>query len=392
MLGARIAGPEAWAKLMRSKAASWDENIQRFSEDVALVRHEPKFRLNAEETFFCMGSCFARNIEEHLILGGHKVLSKRVICPVEEWSHRPNGFVNKFTTLSMLNELEWTLHPPEVDESLFEDTKDGWKDLQLAPGIPPTTLERAIERRLYLLSDYFSRIRNASVVVLTLGLNEVWRDNRLGRYLNAPPTLYAARRDPERYALEISDFGANFDALERIHAALTEMSPWAKIIVTVSPVPMGKTFSGRDIAVANMLSKSVLRVAADAFAGRHDNVDYFPTYDMISMSPRAGAYYDDCMHVHDNVVAKMIAMFLELYLGEKVEMPDFHEDLYLEANPDVAQAIRRGELSSGYEHWVETGKGEGRLLAPLETAAATMAEPAPRRLSSWLRSLASASR
>ena len=117
MLGAKIAGPQAWTALMKSKAANWESDIARFSQDVALVSHEPKFRLGPEDVFFCIGSCFARNIEEHLIYAGHKVLSRRVICPVEEWALRPNGFVNKFTTMSMLNELEWTLEPPRVDET-----------------------------------------------------------------------------------------------------------------------------------------------------------------------------------------------------------------------------------------------------------------------------------
>ena len=227
------------------------------------------------------------------------------------------------------------------------------------------------------------------MVVITLGLNEVWRDNRLGRYLNAPPTVYACRREPDRYTVEISDFAANFEALEKIHAAVTALSPKARFIVTVSPVPMGKTFSGRDVAVANTLSKSVLRVAADAFAGGHDNVDYYPTYDMISLSPRVSAYYPDCLHVADEAISAMIGMFLELYRGERPKIHDFREEDYLKANPDIERAIRRGELSSGYEHWIETGRAEGRPTAPA-LPLTQPPPPRPARLASWLRSLAAA--
>lgn len=38
----------------------------------------------------------------------------------------------------------------------------------------------------------------------------------------------------------------------------------------------------------------------------------------------------------------------------------FSEQKYLQANPDVAAAVTAGTLSSGYDHWLKFGKGEGR--------------------------------
>lgn len=38
----------------------------------------------------------------------------------------------------------------------------------------------------------------------------------------------------------------------------------------------------------------------------------------------------------------------------------WQEEAYLAANPDVAIAVRRGQLSSGYAHYVEFGRAEGR--------------------------------
>ncbi len=349
---------------MGSRIARWPHNIERYGDTLAVVEHQPKFLLSPDDSFFCMGSCFARNVEEHLIYSGRKVLSKRIVCPAEEWPNRVNGFVNKFTTSSMLNEIEWMLGPPPLDERLFEQTSQGWVDLQLAPGVRPVVLERAIERRAYLMRDYFNRLREASVVVLTLGLNEVWKDAKSGRYLNAAPSFYSVRREPGRYALEITDVDANVSALERFHAALVQLQPSARVIVTVSPVPMRDTFSGKDVAVANTLSKATLRVAAEAFARSHANVDYFPTLDMISLSPRNLAYGADCMHVTDQAVGMIMRLFLRLYLQQDVPAASFNEPAYLLANPDVEAAARLGRIESGYEHWLSTGQAEGRPLAP----------------------------
>jgi hypothetical protein len=40
--------------------------------------------------------------------------------------------------------------------------------------------------------------------------------------------------------------------------------------------------------------------------------------------------------------------------------PDWQEHSYLRANPDVADAVRKGGLASGYLHYLEHGQAEGR--------------------------------
>jgi hypothetical protein len=364
MSHAEIAGVDAWNALVRSASSRWSEGIARFGEEVALVTHESKFSISATDSFFCIGSCFARNVEEYLIYAGRHVLSKRIICPVEEWPHRPNGLVNKFTTHSIVNELEWVANRPAIDESLFEEGRHGWIDLQLCPGVRPVTLERAIERRTYLGYDYFPRIKAADIVVLTLGLNEVWRDGLTGRYLNATPSLASVRREPQRYTLEISDAMANLEQLEKLHYLLDAFNPTARMIVTVSPVPLSETFSGKDAAVANIHSKATLRVAAEEFSRRHKNVDYFPSFDMIALSPRNSVYGRDCLHVSDRAVGVIIREFLRVYSATAIMLEPFDETAYLAANPDVMEAVRRGELESGFEHWRDRGKADGRALRP----------------------------
>ena len=47
-----------------------------------------------------------------------------------------------------------------------------------------------------------------------------------------------------------------------------------------------------------------------------------------------------------------------------MEKNNFNDKLYLEANPDVAEAVKRGEFKSGLEHYGMFGRKEGRHLAP----------------------------
>ena len=45
---------------------------------------------------------------------------------------------------------------------------------------------------------------------------------------------------------------------------------------------------------------------------------------------------------------------------------DFDEDAYLFLNPDVGHAVAQGLFKSGYEHWVSSGRSEGRGGGPSE--------------------------
>jgi len=358
----RIAGEKAWSAALSDSRSGWD--ARRFRDDIVDVHHSPKFQLDKKSHFFCMGSCFARNIEEHLIYRNISVQSKRIVCPEDEWPYRPNGITNKFTTASMLNEFEWISGHEWPEASLLE-TSNGWLDLQLTPGQRPVSYERAIERRRYLTSDYFSRVKAADVLIITLGFTETWHDLETGLYLNATPPARTTR-NKARFEFEGTDFPKNLAALEGIFERYSALNPSGKIIVTVSPVPLGRTFSGRDIAIANSYSKSVLLAAAQSFANNHPNVDYFPSYELVTLSRRDRVYSNhDCLHVTDRRVGEIVNLFIQGYIGDVERAdPDFLELPYLEANPDIYKQVRAGAFASGYQHWTMFGKNEGRPLTP----------------------------
>ena len=50
--------------------------------------------------------------------------------------------------------------------------------------------------------------------------------------------------------------------------------------------------------------------------------------------------------------------------GEASGELEFDEDLYLRAYADVADAVERGELTSGFEHYLRAGRAERRLARP----------------------------
>lgn len=361
----KIDARQAWDQAVRNPLHRWTSDLDRFRADIFTSPHRAKFTFARNAKVFCIGSCFARNVEEHLIYLGVDVLSKRVVCPKVESPIRPNGFLNKFTTPSIANELEWLISPVDPDVALVEG-EGGYTDHQLAPGIAPVSLERARERRRFVTKDYFSRIRLADVVIITLGLVEAWQDTTTGVYWNATPNLWEVRRNPGRFVFEQTDYETNKLHLDRAYEVLRQINPNVRVVVTVSPVPLNTTFSGDDIALANSYSKSVLRAVAQKLADSKENVDYFPSYEIVTMSPRSAAFSSvDFSHVKDAVVGSVMDSFVKAYMGGGGrEHTDFVELLYLEANPDVDLAVREGRLVSGYEHWLRQGMSEGRPIFP----------------------------
>jgi hypothetical protein len=146
-------------------------------------------------------------------------------------------------------------------------------------------------------------------------LIEVWRNTQADTFVNSTPFFDLLSIYPERYEFHVTDFTQNLTNLERVHALLTRFGhPELQIVVTVSPVPMMATFSNQDVVVANTYSKSLLRTVAQHWAAAHENVHYFPSYEIVLNSERAHAWGEDLRHVEPRVTNHIMELFLATYL------------------------------------------------------------------------------
>ena len=123
-----------------------------------------------------------------------------------------------------------------------------------------------------------SAIMACDIYVITLGLTEVWRDRRRGQYFNQPPEN--RNSESERYLFERSTFEQNYQNMRRVCSLVAEHFPARKIVLTVSPVPLKRTFTDMDVVVANTESKCTLRAVAAAISQEFDNVVYWPSYEI----------------------------------------------------------------------------------------------------------------
>ena len=90
--------------------------------------------------------------------------------------------------------------------------------------------------------------------------------------------------------------------------------PQAKIIFSLSPVPLRSTYRPTPSITSDCVSKASLRVALDkVFRKRNDkDLYYFPSYELIKYLETDP--HQDNTHIKDEVVAKMMEHFGKYYL------------------------------------------------------------------------------
>lgn len=293
-------------------------------EGLIEVLCSPTFEIRRDDRIFTIGSCFARNIEQRLReIGLDTVLYDQETVQGLEAVGEALPFTNKYNVAAIRTELGWACggaRPPEEFILLpLADGKalDGLLNPRRKTG---ADLQDARRRRAFVEAKYH-RIAECRVVVMTLGLVEVWRDKASGLHLNVAP-LGPIEAEPDRFVLDVMSYDEILGELEAIHAILKAACPEdMRILITVSPVPLQATFRDEDVMVANSYSKAVQRAAVEAFVLKHDNVDYFPSYETVTLTDRRLAFDKDNRHVQTGVVARIVDRFVAAYIPELAFQP-----------------------------------------------------------------------
>ena len=125
-----------------------------------------------------------------------------------------------------------------------------------------------------------------------------------GRLLAGAQSRDAAARHPTLATFGLSGWP------EMRSVVLRGVNPGLRLILTVSPVPLTATASGAHVLAATTYSKSVLRAVAGDLAAQDDEVDYFPSYELITGQPFAGTSFDANQRtVAETAIDRVMAVF-----------------------------------------------------------------------------------
>jgi hypothetical protein len=122
----------------------------------------------------------------------------------------------------------------------------------------------------------------------------------------------------EFYRVTVGDM---LDDLSHIYG-MVKAHTRARMIVTVSPVPLHATFTPLDVRVANTESKARIRAAVSEFVERHPDVSYFHSYEMVTTAERLSDFMlEDGRHVSSLAVDYILQQFLAQYATSDVPVP-----------------------------------------------------------------------
>lgn len=274
----------------------------------------PSFQIRSDDRIFVIGSCFAREIRSALVTRGFKATDA--------------GLGNKYNTFSILQAFSWALRNEFSDQFIIRLEDGTWFDGHRHPFHCAVELRDVVESHRKQLTDAAAAVSVCDIVVITLGLVEVWYDKQTGAWLNGTPP----RQVPDferRFSVHRTTHAENLHALLSIVNILGEFNQKLRIVCTVSPVPMRATFFGNDILIANTYSKSTLHSAvteAIDVSMKHGGppIDYFPSYELATLNPRVNVWRPchptgepDGRHVRGEFVRDVIVRsFIEHYLIE----------------------------------------------------------------------------
>ncbi|PPD40156.1 MAG: hypothetical protein CTY16_18165 [Methylobacter sp.] len=282
----------------------------------------------SNNTIATAGSCFAQHIGKQLRDKGFKFMDVEpapAFLPKD--SHHSYGYGmysarygNIYSSRQLLQLLQRAYGEFEPQDNYW--LKDGGYVDPFRPTIEPepyVSITELLAHREHHFKCVRKLFEEAEIFVFTLGLTETWVSKADGSAFPIAPGVAGGVYDPEKYQLlnlTCTDVIRDMVAFIR---KVREINPKIRFLLTISPVPLMATATDKNVVVATMYSKSVLRAAAGFLADKFRFVDYFPSYEIISSPIMRGQFYNpDMRTVAQYGVEHVMKQFFKQHQPPKV--------------------------------------------------------------------------
>ena len=321
--------------------------------------HSFKYAISRDDKVVTAGSCFAQHIGRAMKAQGFNWFDAEpgpatgLMTPELRKKYGYGVFSfrtgNIYTTSLLRQWVWWAFGKAAPSEEVWRDAAGRFYD-PFRPAIEPdgfASAEEVMAARELTLGAIRTAVRECSVFVFTLGLTEGWLNVASGVDYPMCPGTHAGEFDAQAHVFKNYTSSEIHSALSEVIAFCREVNPDIRFLLTVSPVPLTATASGKHVLVATTYSKSVLRAVAGEVADAYDYVDYFPSYEIIASAPFRGMFYKPNQR---EVSPK----------GVDVVMGHFFAAMGIDAHAAPERPVRRERAGGG-------GRGGGKVSgAPAE--------------------------
>ena len=246
-----------------------------------------KFAISHKQSGLLVGSCFANNIGLRMQCSGFNV--------------NVNPFGVLYNPHSVANSLSMLADRKKMNREDLLFNNELWYSYLFHgsfSGTDPQTVLSAMNDSLTKGSEAF---RKADYIIITLGTSWVYTLLKSGEIVSNCHKTPA--REFKRNKMSCNEI------IDTLSPLLTGVLANKQVIFTVSPIRHLK-----DGLEGNQLSKATLLVAVHELKNRHDNVSYFPAYEIMMDDLRDYRFYErDMVHPTDVAVDYIWDRFSETY-------------------------------------------------------------------------------
>jgi len=302
--------------------AFWSRAVAR-EFDPGAVSDRPPFTFSRQDTFMSAGSCFASNVRRYLESWGCTYTvaeyphpqwpESRETLYYEAFSAR---YGNVYTARQMVQLLQRATGAFSPAEEYWVNPEGHFVD-PFRPGLALRAQSLPEFRALtdQHLAAVYRAVEDSSVLVFTLGLTEAWYSADDGAVFPACPGTVSGSFDPDRHRFVNFTVDEITEDVKRMASILRSINPTIRIVLTVSPVPLVATATGRHVLVATTHSKAMLRVAADTAVRDDPGMAYFPAYEIVSGPQNQGTAFEaDLRSVREETIETVMQAFATTYL------------------------------------------------------------------------------
>lgn len=282
---------------------------------------EQTITINETSRVATAGSCFAQHIARTLANNGlnYYVAEKAPSFMTKEQSDELGydlfsaRYGNIYTARQLLQLFQRAYGQFATDEQTWL-AKSGQYIDPFRPNIgeefaSEELLDAQREVHLAAVRDMFE---NLDVFVFTLGLTESWVNTQDGAVYPVAPGVISQHANYVKYKFKNFTHNEIREDMIEFLGLLRAVNRNAKVLLTVSPVPLIATYEKEHVLSATTYSKSVLRAVAGELTKTFDFVSYFPSYEIITGSFNKGAYYEsDLRTVKPEGVAHVMGVFMD---------------------------------------------------------------------------------
>jgi hypothetical protein len=285
--------------------------------------YKKKFSIPATAKIATAGSCFAQHISRHLKKNGYNILDLEPAPP-----GLPDNLCQNFG-FSMFSARYGNIYTVKQLLQLAQEAAGEWTPINyiwqkngryfdaLRPAVEPNGLdspEQVVGHRQYHIRKVRQLFESLDLFIFTLGLTEMWMHKDSGTVYPTVPGSIAGEFDENIYEFRNAQFADIIFDFNKFCKVLMKIRDNRRfnIILTVSPVPLTATASGKHVLVSTVYSKATLRSVAGQLSTNKKHVDYFPSFEIVT-NPRlhSTSFADNLRSVRDESVENVMRHFFK---------------------------------------------------------------------------------